>query len=72
MKKTTNVKTESVASKPDYKWGVFDHRALDGTVHSVPVIDGVPVSPHILGPDCPCNPVLEQYDYTFYNHKEMK
>lgn len=71
MKKTTSVKTESVASKP-MTWGVFDHRALDRTIHNVPVIDGAPASPHILGPDCPCNPVLEQYDYAFYNHNEMK
>jgi len=70
MKKTKEVVKETVNAPT--KWGVFDHRALDQTVHSVPVIDGVPASPHILGPDCPCNPVLEQYDYAFYNHNEMK
>ena len=71
MKKTTSVKTESVVSK-DIKWGVYYHRALDGSVHSIPTIDGVPVSPHILNEECPCNPVLVQYDHLFVSHNEIK
>lgn len=71
MKKTTSVKTESVASKP--RFGVFDHRALDGTVHAVQVDENnVPVSPHVLKEDCVCYPDVEHYDHLFINHKEIK
>ena len=70
MKKTKEVVKETVETPT--KWGVFDRRALDSSVHSVPTIDGVPVSPHILNEECPCNPVLVQYDHLFVSHNEIK
>lgn len=53
-------------------YGVFDRREEDGTVQSVPLVNGEIMPPHILDVVCSCNPTLEQHIYLFVGHNMVQ